>query len=468
MRRSTRGSSPPRPGRCPREMRPPTSRVLEKLSAGRAEWVLVRLLPLLGVLLLASVLLDPGRAPTGDEAPIIAAAHRLLEGRYAVLGTKDWTRFLWHGPGLPALLAPLVAVDVPLSGLRLLSPLLMFLAALLFYRLLRLRLSRRSAVIGAYAVALYAPAYYTLGTVTKEPLALVLSIVALDATARYLTYGRPRQAVIAGLALGALAMTRLEYGWVIGTALAFCLVWWLVARVRHRPSALLGTRVARRWALVCAVGLVACVPWLTYTYALTGHLFYWGNSGGISLYWMSSPSPSQLGEWHAPHTVFADPALAGYRSFFHYLSTLGPLKADLELQHAAIVQVLGHPAKYALNLLANVGRMFIGLPFSFTLPLAVIAGLIVINGTLLAGLFAAAARLKRGRASLPRETLPFVVFAVIGLAVHLPPTAEPRMLLPLIPVPIWFIAQAFSRRRTGEAASGELGSLAVRRVAART
>lgn len=404
---------------------------------------------------------------------MIAAAHRLLEGRYAVLGTKDWTRFLWHGPGLPALLAPLVAVGVPLTGLRLLSPLLMFLAALLFYRLLRLRLSRRGALIGAYAVALYAPAYYTLGTVAKEPLALVLSIVALDGTARYLKYGQARQAVLAGLALGALVMTRLEYGWVISAALAFGLVWWLLARVRDRPSALLGTRVARRWALICAVGLVVCVPWLSYTYALTGHVFYWGNSGGISLYWMSSPSPSQLGEWHAPHTVFADPALAGYRSFFHYLSTLSPVKADLELQRVAIVQALAHPAKYALNLVANVGRMFVGLPFSFTLPLAVIAGLIVINGSLLAGVLAAAARLKRARASLPRETLPFVIFAVIGLAVHVLPTAEPRMVLPLIPVPIWFIAQAFSRRRNGDMAAAEfrslpeLRSLPARGVAAR-
>jgi hypothetical protein len=320
----------------------------------------------------------------------------------------------------------------------------MFAAALLFYRLLSLRLTRRGALIGAYCLGLYAPAVYVLGTVAKEPLALLLSISALDGTARYLSNGRRGHAVLAGLTLGALAMTRLEYGWVMTGCLAAGIVWWLVARFRRGPAG--RTRAARRWTAICALGLLACAPWLAYTYALTGHLFYWGNSGGISLYWMSSPSPSQLGQWHASHTVFADPALAAYRRFFHYLATLGPVQRDLKLQHVALVQALGHPAKYALNLLANVGRMFVGFPFSFALPAAVIAGLIAFNGALLAGVLAATRSLLRARSSMPPETVPFLLFAGLGLVVHLLPTAEPRMVVPLIPVPLWLIGQAFYRR----------------------
>ena len=33
-----------------------------------------------------------------------------------------------------------------------------------------------------------------------------------------------------------------------------------------------------------------------------------------------------------------------------------------------------------------------------------------------------------------------------GVAVHLLPTAEPRMVVPLIPIPLWLIGQAFYRR----------------------
>jgi hypothetical protein len=406
---------------------------------------IVQLLPLLGVFLVASLLLDPGR-PNGDEVPILAAAHRLLHGHYAVLGTMDSTEFLWHGPGLPAFLAPFVALGIPLAELRLTTPLLMFAAALLFYRLLRLRLTHRGALIGAYALGLYGPGYYVLGTLAKEPLALLCSISALDGTARYLKDGRSRHAVLAGVSLTALVMTRLEYGWVIAGCLVAGLVWWCAERLRHR-TAPRRTAAPRRWTTICAIGMLGCVPWLIYTYSITHHVFYWGNSGGISLYWMSSPSPSQLGEWHATHTVSSDPALAAYRPFFHYVSSLGPLKADLELQHVAFVQAVGHPAKYLLNLLANVGRMFVGFPFSFSLSVALVVGLSLFNGALLAGLTAACVSIRRARRPLPPETMPFLLLLSVGLVVHLLPTAEPRMVVPLLPIPLWVIGLAFYRRR---------------------
>jgi hypothetical protein len=424
----------------------------------------VRLLPLLGVFLLVSFLTDPGR-PNGDEVPILDAAHRLLHGHYAVVGAMDSTKFLWHGPGLPALLAPLVALGVPLAELRLTSPLLMFAASLLFYRFLRLRLSRRAALIGAYALGLYGPGYYVLGTVAKEPLALLGTIAALDGTTRYLMQGRARHAVLGGLSMGLLVMTRLEYGWVIAACLISGLLWWSVTLLR--PGAAPGAATAaRRWTVVCAVGMLACVPWLTYTYGLTHHLFYWGNSGGISLYWMSSPSAGQLGEWHATHTVNTDPALAAYRPFFHYVSSLGPLRADLELQHVALVQALGHPAKYLLNLLANVGRMFLGFPFSFKLSIALVVGLALFNGALLTAVIAAWRSLRRHRRPLPPETVPFLLFFGFGLAVHLLPTAEPRMVLPLLPIPLWLIGLAFYRRAAVSSVPGA-GTAPSRRYAVR-
>ncbi|HEY2201129.1 MAG TPA: hypothetical protein VGH56_04525 [Solirubrobacteraceae bacterium] len=410
-------------------------------------WMLFRLLPLLALLLAVAIVTAPARS-TADEGPLIAAAHRLLHGHYADTTSMDGTKFLWHGPGLPALIAPLVALGVPLQGLRLTSPLLLFAAVVLFYRMLRPRLSPRGALLGAYALGLYFPGYYVLGTVAKDPLALLLSIVTLDASARYMKWGRRRHAAIAGLALAALAMTRLEYGWVIALALGGGVAWWLTARLRHAPA---GAQTAGRWTLICAVAMVGCLPWLAYTYSLTGHPFYWGNSGGLSLYWMSSPSLSQLGQWHSPHMVLSDPRLTGYRPFFHYLATLRPVPRDLKLEHVAVAQVLAHPGKFGLNVLANLGRMFAGFPFSFVLPTTAIVGLIAINGTLFAGLLAAARRLGRAGVRLPRESGPFFLFAALGLLVHVLPTAEPRLAIPLIPVPVWLIAHAWGARVGSEA-----------------
>jgi hypothetical protein len=407
-------------------------------------WALARLAPLLGGFLLVWALSAHGGRSVGDEGPFLAAAHRLLERGYALPATMDGTKFLWHGPGLPALISPLVAMGMPLTVIRLVGPLLLFAAVVLFYRLLRLRLSRRAALIGAYALGLYGPIYEGITSLQKEPLALTLSSAALYGTARYVSEGRRRYLALAGLALGGLAMTRLEYGWVICALLAIAVLWWLLARVRQGADSP-ATRTARRWALVCGVGTLACVPWVAYTYSITHHLFYWGNSGGISLYWMSSPLPGQLGQWHASHTVFSDPRLAMYRPLFHYLATLSPLNRDLTLRHLAVLQAEGHPAKYALNLLANVSRMFFGFPFSFTLSAPVIVALVAFNTALFGGLIAAAVFLRRSRRSLPPEAMPLVSFMAVGFAVHLITSAEPRFLVPLIPVPLWVIAHVLSR-----------------------
>jgi hypothetical protein len=110
------------------------------------------------------------------------------------------------------------------------------------------------------------------------------------------------------------------------------------------------------------------------------------------------------------------------------------------------MQALGHPAKYALNLLANLGRMFIGYPFSFRLSIGLLAGLVLVNGALLAGLAAAARPLLRARRSLPPETVPFLTFAALAFVVHLFPSAEPRMLVPFLPVLIWLIAHGLRLR----------------------
>ncbi len=424
-----------------------------------AVWALVRLAPLLGLLLFVSLVLDPGRQFTGDQQALLGAAHRLLQGRYAVTGTMTPVNYLWHGPGLPALLAPLVALHVSPSAMRLTTPLMMFVAVLLFYRMLHWRLNRRLALAGAYALGLYIPSYYIFGALAKEPLALAMSVVALDGTARYLQIGRPRNALAAGVGFGALAMTRLEYGVVITLLLGVGLLWSLLLRVRGggEPEQ---RRLADRWVVICAVGMVACLPWLTYTYSLTGRLFYWGNAGGLSLYWMTVSGPGQFGQWHSAKTVFRSPALAGYRPLFHHLAAMTPVQADVELQHLALVQALGNPLNYLIRVIENVGRMLIGFPFGFTVPLAAVAALVLINGTLISGSVAALRAVRRGGMAMPRELVPFLLFALVGFAIHLFPTAEPRMILPIVPVPIWVIAHALgARRRTGaRAQAGELSA----------
>lgn len=420
-------------------LRPRRAEAWARAAARAARSETARLLPLLGLWLAVGAVRGGDRPLSGDEAPLLHYAGRLLDGGYATPGGPDATLFLWHGPGLPALLAPLVALGAPHAVLRLTGPLLLFAAIVLFYRLLRERLERRWALLGAWALGCYLPFAEVVGPLYKEPLALVLIVAAMLAATRGLAGGSRAQLVLAGLALAALTMTREEFGWVIVLLLVVAGCWSVVRR----------SAVAVRSLAICAVALLGCLPWLVYTHFLTGRLLYWGNAGGLSLYWMA-PHPHQIGTWHAVHSVFSQPSLAPFRPFFRRLEQLPPLQRDLALQHAALHDIAGNPAGYAMNLLANAGRGFAVVPITSRVPVVAAALEALFSvGLLLAASASLLWWASRGRRRLPPETAPFALAALVGLAIHLPVSTEPRLLLSLVPVAIWFVVHAAAARAGG-------------------
>jgi 4-amino-4-deoxy-L-arabinose transferase-like glycosyltransferase len=402
------------------------------------------LAPLVVAYLVAAVIGQPGPEGVRDEPALLAAAQRLLDGWLAPPGTDpDQRAYLWHGPGLVALLAPLVALDVPLPVIRLGGAVLLGAAVLLFHRLLRRRLPPRPAVVWTCAFGLYLPFFAVLPTIQKEPLAILLVVVGMLALTHGLQTGRRWPLAAAGIALAALAMVRFEYGWVAIALLGLAALRWAARRVPRR----------RRLAAAAALAVLALVPWLVYTHDLTGQPLYFGSSSGLSLFWMSPTLPGETGQWHSPVRVFKDPALAPYRPLFRRLDEVHPLESDLVLRRRAVANIRARPGVYARNVAANVSRLFFWTPVrSRRTPLGM-AVLVVSNGLLLAGSLWAGRALWRRRRELPPEAGPFCAFAVLAIAVHLPVAASPRMLLPVVPVLVWLIAYARAAASCPQAAS---------------
>lgn len=399
----------------------------------------VRLAPLLALGAVASAVLSARLTGLGDEQTYLQYASNLTHGYYADVDTSPGAPagYLWHGPGLPALLAPLVALDAPVRLERaLFGPLLLFAALVAFHRVVDRTLGPRWALGATVALGLYAPLYHDLAYLRSEPLALLLVVLALLGAVRYLDSGRRADLLLAGGALGALAMARLEYGWVVLACLALTGAWALARRGRTGP---------RRALAIAAVATVVCIPWLTYTLALTGRPLYWGNSGGLSLYWMASRHGDELGDWHSPSSVFADSRLAHHRPFFAKLRRLDPVDQDRELQEEALELIRDDPAKYGENLVANGSRLLFNFPYSFE-PQAVGTLFYAVPNSLLLGILALAIPLlllRRGR--LPPAVVPAAAFAALVVLVHLPVAAEgTRMLLPAVPIAIWLCAVALA------------------------
>ncbi len=421
-------------------------------AGGGAVHDVLRLAPLLLLSLAVCALAQPGPDAVRDEADLLAAAARLLDGQLVPSGdVTDPRAYLWHGPGLVALLAPLVALDLPLTAMRFMEPVLLFAATLIFHRLLRARLAPAPALAWTYAFGLYVPFFSVVPQVHKEPLSILLVTGGMLALSRALARGRPLAIVLAGLSLAALAMVRMEYGWVAFALLAAAVAAWAL----RRRSA-----VARRLVAVAAVAVAGCLPWLAYTHHLTGKPLYWGTSSGLSLFWMSPTLPGETGQWREPRLVGRDPATATYAPLFRRLARLHPVESDRRLRELAVANIRERPAAYARNLAANTARLFFSVPMRPRLTVLGIGVYVCFNGLLLAAVGWAAAVLWRRRRLAPPETLPIALFAALGIAVHLPPSASPRMLLPLVPALLWLVVQAFAVARRPEPSGRRAGQSA--------
>lgn len=392
---------------------------------------LALLLPLL-VLYAAAALAFP--AHPDDEASYVTLAERLTHGAYvtgdedALLDADPTSPDLWFGPGLPAVLAPLVALDAPMGVLRATGPVLLLAAVLLFYVLARDRWGPRVGLGAAYALGLYPPFWALLPNLHSEPLAILFLVAGMLGLGRYVDGGGAASFALGAGSLAGLALTRVAYGWVLTLVLAALALWWLVAR----------SRSAARAAPVVAVALLLCVPWLAYTYAQTDRILQWGNSGSLSLYWMASPYEGDLGDWRQADDVFDDPALAPHRPFFRSLAGLPLAEQNAELEREALRNIAGHPERYAENLVANLSRLLFNTPYSEEPPKANDAFYALPNSLVVGALALSLLVLVPRRRELPPEALPFVLLGSAGLALHVAVATYPRMLMPLVPIVVWF------------------------------
>jgi 4-amino-4-deoxy-L-arabinose transferase-like glycosyltransferase len=367
-----------------------------------------------------------------DEPNYLYFAHNLIHGQYAVAADQADGSYLWHGPGLPLVLAPLVAADAGIHSMRLIGPACLLTAGILFSLLLRRWVSGWLALAAGMSLALFPPFLRMLPKLYSEPLALALLTASALALAKSQESGRVRWAVLAGFLAGWMVLTRPDVGWILMVGLV--LIAGIAVWRRRRVDAL---------SLVCvAVATLVCVPWLAYTASLSHKFPYWESSGGESLYWMAAPTGN--GSWESTPSVLTDPHWLAERPLFEHLVSLPQVTRDAHLQHAAIELIRKHPDTYAHHMLDNVSRMVIGGPYSFE---ATGAGRYLLYAVpdlaLLVALLLALWILRRRRRPAGITVVSLLVgFAALNFAIHIPVAAYPRMTTLSIPAALTLIALA--------------------------
>jgi hypothetical protein len=389
-------------------------------------------LPLLTLYLFLVVVLSSNTFQSDEEAYVRYADH-LSEGTHSSNSDED----LWFGPGYPMVLTPFVYWELPLLTAKLLNPFFLFGAILYFYKTLSLYIKKDFAIISTYCFGIYPPLLREIYLLMTENLVFFLICGFVFHFCKLYQEFKMNwlHLLAASLYLGSLALTKVFFGYVIPVGVLL----YLFLFVR------LGKEKYIRATLVCVLALICCLPYLFVTYSLTGKPFYWGSSGGLSLFWMSTPYNGEMGDWFSAKDVNERPELSQHRTFFDQVAELSEVEKDDIFKNQAKYNIINYPMKYAANWVANIGRLLFSYPFSYTpqkletyfymVPNMFIIVLFVLS------VFPAILRYK----VIPDEIHALIVFAFITLAGTSLLSAYDRQFRPMVPIILLWLSFIYFR-----------------------
>jgi len=291
----------------------------------------------------------------GDEGRYLGYADNLLNGFYAY-PLYD-TVFLWNGPGYPILLAVFKSLDFSLFSIRLFNCLFIYFSIVLFFKSLTIFIQEKPAVLITLLLGLYYPFLdSSIPYVLTEALSfLLISLVAYNLI-KYLNKNSRKNLWLTVLALGYLALTKIIFAYVI-----LSLIIIFVPFVFFKKT----VTYTKKYVLVLSLSFCFTIPYLAYTYSITNKYLYYGNSGGMSLYWMSTPYEHEFGDWNSFATLKEEPLLyKNHHAFINSIEHLYPVEKDIALKEKAIENIKNNKFKFFKNWNFNISRLFFGHPFS--------------------------------------------------------------------------------------------------------
>ena len=239
-----------------------------------------------------------------------------------------------------------------------------------------------------------------------------------------------RQFILLALLLAFLALTKVVFGTVYLVAgIFFLLAYIITGKVRTRNS-----------FLIMMTSLILCLPYLFYTYSLTGRIFYWSNAGGMSLYWMSNPVSGEYGEWYndslsSSIDPYAQERLrASHQQEYSIIQQYTGIEKDDKFKAFAFQHIKEHPLKAFRNWIANISRMFFNYPVGYRpITTGTIGNMIANIPLLLLLLYASWLTIKR-KIAIPYALKFLLIISFIYLCGSSLLSAYDRMLYILIPV----------------------------------
>ena len=221
----------------------------------------------------------------GDEGGYMQFAQNILQGFYSPPAPDI---DLWWGPGYPILLTPFIAMGLPLVFITLTNAVLQYLSIVMLFKAISQLVDFSKAMAFSLLWGFCYSIYPFMARILTETFSSFLITLFIYFTIKAFKEGTKKHLYLAGFTLGYLALTKVMFGYVMLFLLLWSLLMWLknTKVIEYRKS-----------IVIILVGFLTASPYLIYTYKLTDRFFYWGNYGGMSLYWMSNPNDYEYGNW---------------------------------------------------------------------------------------------------------------------------------------------------------------------------
>ncbi len=372
-----------------------------------------------------------------DEARYVKYAVNLAQGYFSPPNRPA----LGNGPGYSLFLVPFVVFDIPWIVAKLCNAVFLYIAVLYFYATLCFYTNQRTAFWCAYVFGLYSLFMKYIDLMHTEVLGVFLiSGLIYHFCAVAHSKQKTLHTIAAASYFAYLALSKIFFGYPLLLSL-------LVATLGY---VLLRERVLARAAVVCGLAMLLCLPYLVYTYSVTGKVFYWGTKGGASLYWMTSPHPYELGDWKANtlEQLYAhnEPDLiANHRELFVQQPDLSSTEWDDLTKRRAFENIQQYPLKFLYNWVANVGRLAFNYPYSYVPQRVTTYYYLIPNFLLFALCLLALIPTVLGWRRIPGEIYALLFLALASFAGSTLLSATVRYLIPIVPIAALWLAVVFAR-----------------------
>ncbi|MCX6163821.1 MAG: hypothetical protein NTU73_02990 [Ignavibacteriae bacterium] len=305
----------------------------------------------------AFVLIFANRTLIGDEVGFSYYAENIIKGYYT--DSKDVN--IWWEPGYPIFLSLFKLLSFPVILLKLFNAGFYFFSIILFYKILISFTDEKKSLLFTFILGIWPPYIRQLIYQNSEPLAcFLICVIFYYSTLLYknkdINY---KNIFFLAIAIAYLALTKAIFGYVIVTCLIIFFVIYFFSKNK---------RYIKISILTLLISFLFCVPYLFYTYSLTGKVFFWSNRGGVNIYHSTTPFQGEYGDWFGYNIYEDNPqAMSNHKEVLSITNDMKALEKDERFAKLGIQQFKNHPAKFFYNWFCGLGRLMFNYPFSYTL-----------------------------------------------------------------------------------------------------